>query len=121
MKQVMIVAFAIFLLASCSSFPKANGTHDCLVIGNIVLDFPDGFFNEQARTIADGIVINIIDLDENRSFSISTNHGFYFFIPEPGHKYKLENFGLIVKTAKWKLYFSAKPIPDWKLIIDRVK
>ena len=87
MKQLFIFALTTILLASCSSFPKADGTHGCLVIGNIVLDFPDGFFSESARTIASGIRVNFTDLDENKSFFVYTsNDGYYYFAAEPGHR-----------------------------------
>ena len=78
MKQLFIFALTTILLASCSSFPKADGTHGCLVIGNIVLDFPDGFFSESARTIASGIRVNFTDLDENKSFFVYTSNDGYF-------------------------------------------
>jgi hypothetical protein len=99
-KRFMVFAIVAAILTSCAGLPTPEGKHGCLVIGNIMLDFPDGFFSESARTIKNGIRMRFTDLDENKSFAVYTsNGGYFFFAAKPGHQYRLESWGVTISDA----------------------
>ncbi len=93
MKYWIGLACAIVLLASCTSFPNPSADQNCLIVGNMILDFPDGFFSNSPRRIAHGIQMNIKDLDENKPLRATTSLGGYFyFMGKSSHKYSIETW-----------------------------
>jgi hypothetical protein len=82
MKRVLLLTGVLVLLASsasCASLPKPKGDGNCLVIGNFVLDFPDGFFDGPSRKIESSVALNFLNVMTSRKFSILTAQGGFFF------------------------------------------
>ena len=93
MKRWMAYVLVATLLVSCTTFPSPQGNEGSLVVGNMLIDFPEGFFAESARTLGHGIQMNFADLDKGTSFYVySGDDGYYYFAGEPGHKYELRSW-----------------------------
>ncbi len=117
MKHWIGFTCAIILLASCASFPKPGDNQNSLIVGNIVLEFPDGFFSDSARRIVQGIQMNIRDFDENKLSHVLTGiDGYYYFVGKPDHKYVIESWEARIDDSshiysfgpnKWGLSFNS--------------
>ncbi len=93
MKRWTGCLFAVILLASCTSFPKPDNDQSCLIVGNIIAEFPDGFFTDAPRRIAHSVQVAINDLDENKPLrAVTSINGYFYFIGKPGHQYLLEGW-----------------------------
>jgi hypothetical protein len=100
MKQWIVFACVLILLASCVSIPNPEGELCCLVVGNLVLDFPDGFFTEGPRKIGWKVLVNFTDLENNTSFhSYTSNDGYFFFGGKLGHKYRLDSWQVSIREG----------------------
>jgi hypothetical protein len=80
MAKWMVLIGALGLLLGCASIPEPEGPDDSLVIGYLALDFPDGFFEENKRTIESLITLSFINETRGRSFRLTTKEGWFQFL-----------------------------------------
>ena len=127
MKRWAAYLLITLFLVSCSSFPSPQGNESCLVVGNMTLDFPDGFFTESARTFNYGIVLNLDDLDGGSSFSVRTgDSGYYYFTAKPGHRYELHSWqvtlmeGRTYKIGPYEIGWIFTAVPGKVLYIQNI-
>jgi hypothetical protein len=100
MKQWLVFLCISILLASCVSIPNPEDELCCLVVGNLVLDFPDGFFTEGPRKIGQIVLINFTDLESNTAFQVFTSRdGYFFFGGKIGHKYRLDSWQVSIREG----------------------
>jgi hypothetical protein len=84
-----ILFFSFF---SCVGFPKPQGANDSLVIGNLMLDFADGFFNMPKKVVKSDIMVNIANLTTNQRFTLLTMDGYFMFSTNGSDKYLIYSF-----------------------------
>jgi hypothetical protein len=96
MKRLLLLAGVLVLLASsasCASLPKPKGEGSSLVIGSLVLDFPDGFFDEAPRKIEGALTVNFRNVTTDRTFSCFTERGGIFcFLTNGSDEFLLESY-----------------------------
>jgi hypothetical protein len=93
MKRFILMAGIAVLLFSCASLPEPESQGDSLVIGNLILDFPDGFFNQSRRTITSGVNIRLANLTKGTKFMLTTSPpGYFFFLTNGTDEFELESF-----------------------------
>lgn len=80
---LLSVALILALFAGCVTLPEPDSEEDALIIGRLVLSYPDGFIGGPARDINHGVLIVLRDLDRDRDYLVSTNGG-YYRLPVPG-------------------------------------
>jgi hypothetical protein len=87
-----IAAVLLAALASCASIPKPSDENTALVIGNLVLDFPDGFFRAYARTVEDRVRVEIVNKTQQSKFSMYTKDGYFSFLSNGTDEYVLMTY-----------------------------
>src|SRR3989304_8102826 len=92
MKYVLLMASLIFALSSCASIPAPEKADDSLVIGHLVLDFPDGFFEQPSRTIESGVMLHLVNTTKQTRFSLLTSGGYFRFLSHGADEYLLKGY-----------------------------
>jgi hypothetical protein len=89
------IALMSLILVSCESspVPPSRSESDSLVIGSLVLDFPDGYFSAPPRNINSGIWIDILNKTQESRFKVLTNkEGYFWFLSNGTDEYSIETF-----------------------------
>ncbi len=113
MNRWLLLVAVLPLLSACASIPAPEGPDDSLVIGYFALDFPDGFFDQNRRTITTGITLSFVNQTTGRKFSITTSNGYYQFLSNGADSYtfasyKVQSDRATIQSAVNKT-FAAKP------------
>ncbi len=101
MKRVLflgsiIVVVAVFL--SCAGIPQPTEEGSSLVIGSLILDFPDGFYDTPPRKFDMNVQLSFHNTTKNSRFDIYTNRGYFYFQSNGTDEYLLEEFQLLKQT-----------------------
>lgn len=90
---VVLGVCALVLLTSCASIPNPENERSSLVIGSILLDFPDGLFDLPPRQIYSGILITLRNKTQDGTFELKANErGYFFFLSNGSDEYSLARF-----------------------------
>ncbi|HUX12730.1 MAG TPA: hypothetical protein VMW87_06855 [Spirochaetia bacterium] len=104
MRKWIIAMCAVAVLASCASFPSPEGPQSTLVVGNLRLEFPDGFFGMAPRTIENSIRLKFTDVTTETSFTVLTSGGGYFYFDaNPGDTYRFESWDGSSETSQGRV------------------
>ncbi len=104
-KLFPLLLLAGVFLASCASFPKPESDTDTLVVGSFIADFPDGFFDTPARKLDSGLRLDFVNVNTQKSFSVVTGKGgYFFFLANGGDHYQLASYSYDV-TIETKGYY----------------
>jgi len=76
--MLVVASATAFIVAACASIPRPGSEDDSLVVGSLVLDFPDGFFDDGPRTLDQSVAVEIENMTEGRTFTVITEPGGYF-------------------------------------------
>lgn len=113
MKKRIAILGLLPLLLSCASFPEPEAPENSLVIGYLVLDYPDGYFEHGRRTFTSGITVNLTNQASGRKFWLTTSNGFFHFLSNGTDSYTLDTYKLSVEGAtsegRLKRSFTTKP------------
>jgi hypothetical protein len=106
MKISVFCALVLLVLFSCVGIPEPSMKDSSLVIGSIVWDFPDGFFDDPPERLSTGLLCNFYSLSASEKFNIKTDKNYFYFEcsgndkfilqeviykdPEPGSNYTLK-------------------------------
>jgi len=97
MKRLVFAICALamlFILWSCAGFPEPAGEGTSLVIGSLIIDFPDGFFDQPAKRFDTDVKVFFKNTTKNAKFSLYTSHGYFYFQTNGTDEYLLESFDL---------------------------
>ena len=99
MKKYLICSMIImaFVFSSCSSLPEPENSDEVLVVGNFILDFPDGFFDTSSRTVRSNVKLTIKNLVTGEETTVSTRNGYFHVVG-----YKGDDFEIVEYTYKCK-------------------
>jgi hypothetical protein len=86
------VAVLTLALACCAGLPSPRGEDDALVIGSVVLEFPDGFTGGWSRSIRSNVFLHFVDTTTNRRLCRLTTDGYYSFLAKGTDQYVLDRF-----------------------------
>ena len=77
----MLFTICSILLFSCVGIPEPKTEEDYLIIGNLLIDFPDGFMSlVTPKTFKDGVKIYVENLTTGKGFYVKTkDNGYYYF------------------------------------------
>lgn len=92
MKRFLLIAGIIAILLSCAGFPEPEGEGNSLVIGNFILDFPDGFFSKTPRAFKSGVTLKFRNITKNIDFSLKLSNGYFYFPTNGTDEYLFESF-----------------------------
>jgi len=104
MKRIILLSAAalssVLLLASCAGVPRPEGDSDTLVVGSLVVDYPDGFYNAAPRKIDRGIRLDFVNVTKGTDFFVITSAGGYFsFLTNGSDHYELKSFSYDLQDA----------------------
>lgn len=89
----------IVVLLSCAGFPEPESPGNSLVIGSLILDFPDGFFNEPPQGFDSNVKLSFLNKTKGTIFDLYTAQGGYFYFQTNGtDEYVFHDFGLVNMT-----------------------
>lgn len=105
------VIAAVAVLLSCAGFPQPVEEGNSLIIGSLILDFPDGFYDTSARKFDMNVQMSFRNTTQNTHFDIYTNRGYFYFQSNGTDEYLLEEFQLLNQTiGNTKYSFSGGPV-----------
>jgi len=124
-----IVVLVVLLLVSCSGIPPAEKSGDTLVIGSFVVDFPDGFFNEEPRTFFSGLALTFKNVTQDNSFTIATtDNGYFWFLSNGTDSYELAKYRYNYESGSrrrfvldTKIGYSFTALPQSVLYVGHLK
>jgi hypothetical protein len=90
MKKSVLLLLCIIIIFSCKSLPDPKNESDSLVIGSVIWDFPDGFFELQPRTLKNDITLSFVNLTTTEQFKVKVHDGYYNFLCNGNDKYILQ-------------------------------
>jgi hypothetical protein len=90
----VLIVGVLSLLAGCASLPVPESPEDSLVIGYFVLDFPDGFFEQNRHTFTSGVTLNFINETTGKKFWLITSEGYFQFLSNGTDSYAFESYKL---------------------------
>jgi len=125
---LLITAVAVSLLCACVGLPPPEKQGNCLVVGYLAEDYPDGFFQLPPRTVSDGMGIRFTNLTRGSRFTVRTSHGYYYFLSNGTDEYVLESYEWKVEemggTSRYsgggKLGLKLQSVPDKVLYLGHV-
>jgi hypothetical protein len=92
MKKLLLTGLIALLLMGCVGMPEPEGSGDSLIIGSLLLDFPDGFFDGAPTTVTRSIKVRIQNTSTKKHFTVSTIDGYFYFLTNGTDSYILESF-----------------------------
>jgi hypothetical protein len=99
MKKLLLGTVIVLLaLGACAGLPEPEETGNSLVIGSLVLDFPDGFFGLKPCAFNRGVKLTFLNTTTNRRFTLSTSDGYFYFLTSGADTYVLESYEFSKKT-----------------------
>ena len=94
MKRCFVIAGVMLLLLSCGTIPAPKSKGNSLVIGSIILDFTDGFFDLPPRKFETNVKLQFKNVTQGKSFTLYTSRGYFHFLTNGTDEYILEKFSL---------------------------
>ena len=106
MRRFLPVALScLLLLGSCAGVPRPENDQSTLVIGSFILDYPDGLFEYNARTIPVGVYVTVRNNTKDSTFDLRTNDGGYFyFLSNGSDSYSLVRYSYSFTASGIKTY-----------------
>jgi hypothetical protein len=101
MKRIAILGCIVVLsvgLLSCAGFPRPAEEGNSLIIGSLILDFPDGFYDTPPRKFDMNVQISFRNTTQDTRFDIYTKRGYFYFQSNGSDEYLLEEFQLLRQT-----------------------
>lgn len=92
MKKLLWAGLIALLLIGCAGIPEPEGSGNSMIIGSLLLDFPDGFFDGAPTTVTRSIKVRFLNTTRNRHFTVSTIDGYFYFLTNGSDSYILESF-----------------------------
>jgi hypothetical protein len=98
-----ICVIAAMLLA-CASFPEPQGTEDSLVIGSLILDFPDGLYDGLPQKVDINVRVTFRNVTRNERFHVYTKRGYFYFPTNGSDEFILESYRILQTRIEDTLY-----------------
>jgi hypothetical protein len=89
---ISVILILLILLTACAGFPEAQKEGDSLVIGSLILNFTDNFFDKPPKIIKSGVKITVLNVTTNTKQELNTSNGFYKFATNGTDAYVLESY-----------------------------
>ena len=104
MKKIILLFVVLLttgLILSCLGLPQPADENESLVVGSLIMDYPDGFFRIGSMTFRNGIKLNIVNLATKNKFSVKTSNGYFRFIANGQDGYLVRSYELIYVRGNW--------------------
>jgi hypothetical protein len=108
MKNLLLVLVLAIGLYGCASIPEPRAATDALIIGNLVLDFPDGFLGQRARTVRSNIYLYFRNTTNGTWSWRLTSDGYFYFRGNGSDRYVLERYEYSYWDEGTEFYLSDK-------------
>jgi hypothetical protein len=117
-RALLIVGVCAIVAAmlSCAGFPEPEGEGDSLVIGSLILDFPDGLYDKTPQKVDMNVQVTLRNITRNEKFHVYTKRGYFYFPTNGTDVYILESFRILKTRVDDSYYsFSDQPV-DLKIV-----
>jgi hypothetical protein len=119
MKRIFPVAGVCVIAAAlwaCVAFPESKEQGDSLVIGSLILNFPEGLYEAIPQKIDMNVRVTFRNVTRNETFDVYTNRGYFYFSTNGTDEFILESFRILQTRIEDTVYsFSDQPV-DLKII-----
>ena len=88
---MILLGYVAAVLSGCAGLPAPENEDDSLVIGSLVLDFPDGFFDWPQRKIDRQVMLIVSNTTRNRDFTLMTSRGYFHFLSNGSDEFVLKS------------------------------
>ena len=98
MKRVLPVACVCVIAAgllACAALPEMEEEGDSLVIGSLILDFPEGLYDPIPRKVDMNVRVTFRNVTRNERFHVYTKRGYFYFPTNGTDEYILESFRML--------------------------
>jgi hypothetical protein len=106
LKNLAFVVLFALALSACTSIPEPQNAGDALLIGSLVLDFPDGFLGQPARTVRSNLLLHFRNITRNTRFCRLTTDGYFYFHGHGDDQYELERYEYSVQDQGGEYYLN---------------
>ena len=100
-KCIIAVLSLLVLLMSCATIPEPENADDSLVIGRVVLDFPDGYLGKPARTVDSNVTVKIVNLTTREEYTRRTDNGYYYIPASPGDEIQIGDYYYTTTSGRY--------------------
>ena len=98
-------------LLACAGFPEPEGERDSLVIGSLILDFPEGLYDAVPHKVDMNVRVTIRNVTRNERFHVYTKRGYFYFLTNGTDEFNLESFRILNTQVDDTLHsFSDQPV-----------
>lgn len=109
-KMLAVVCVTLLVLAGCATLPDPKNPEDVLVLGRLVLSYPDGMLGGPAQDANHGVKVVLRDEVTGRSQMAYTGDGFYRFVVPAGGRFILESYEYEIELANWRRTVGPYPL-----------
>jgi hypothetical protein len=98
LKRILIVAGVCVIasaLLACVVFPEPEEEGDSLVIGSLILDFPEGLYKAIPQKIDMNVRVSFRNVTRNETFHVYTKRGYFYFPTNGTDEFILESFRIL--------------------------
>ena len=114
MKQIVFIVGTVAVvigLLSCAGFPEPATEGNSLIIGSLILDFPDGFYDTPPTKFDMNVQLSFRNVTQDTRFDVYTNRGYFYFQTNGTDQYVLEDFQLLkITIGNTRYSFSGGPV-----------
>jgi hypothetical protein len=98
LKRTFLIAAMSAIAAvvlSCAGIPEPGREGDSLVIGSLILDFPEGLYNSMPQRVDINVRMTFRNVNRNQRFYVYTKRGYFYFLTNGIDDYVLEGFRIL--------------------------
>jgi hypothetical protein len=118
-KRILPVA-GIFIIAAsllaCVTFPEPKGQGDSLVIGSLILNFPEGLYEAIPQKIDMNVRVTFRNVTRNETFHVYTNRGYFYFSTNGTDEFILESYRILQTQIEDTVYSFSDQLVDLKIV-----
>lgn len=106
MKNLLLAVALALGLSACATIPQPKSAGDSLLIGDVVLAFPDGFLGQPARNIGSNLLLHFRDVSRNTRFVRPAVDGYFYFRGNGSDEYRLESYEYSYRDDNGEYYLN---------------
>ncbi len=110
------VCALVAALSSCAGFPEPQGEGDSLVIGSLVLDFPNGLYDDMPQVVDMNVRVTFRNITRNQRFHVYTKRGYFYFRTNGTDDYLLEGFRILKTEVDDTVHSFSDQSVDLKIV-----
>ena len=119
MKRILPIAgvwVIATVLSACAAFPEPEGNGDSLIIGSLILHFPDGLYDDLPQKIDMNVRVTFRNVTQNERFHDYTKRGYFYFPTNGTDEFILESFRILKTQVEDTVHSFSDQRVDLKIV-----